>query len=176
MGYPPQGTKVNVDDLLGNVAIIEAEGHSRSRVYPQNVGNTITPKANAAANTFGDWTEIVPINTIGFNYDVIGIVVESVDAKTSYFIQLGYSTATGDDPTTAQIQGERRFEIADVPPTRGTEILQSYSQNTPANAKLWGRLKTASTNTDEAEVSVVITRHQEISNPISLLTTWPWTT
>lgn len=176
MGYPPQGTKVNVDDLLGNLASVEAEVHSRSRVYPQNVGNTITLAADAAANTFGSWTELVPINTIGFAYHVIGLVIDAVDAATTYFIQLGYSTVDGDDPTTAQIQGERRMKIVTVPIARATEVLQFYSQHLPANSKLWGRLKTASTNADEAEVSVAITRHQEITNPIAALTTWPWTT
>ena len=176
MGYPPQGTKVNVDDLLGNLAAVEHYDHSRSRVYPQNVGSTITLAADAAANTFGSWTELVPINTIGFAYDVMGLVIEAVDAATAYFIQLGYSTTAGDDPTTAQIQGERRFKIVTIPPSRATEAIHFYSQNVPANAKLWARLKTASTDDDEAEVSVVITRHQEITNPVSLLTTWPWTT
>jgi len=159
---------------LANIAVLQHHIHSRTRVYPQDVGATVTLAANAAANTFGSWTQIVPINTIDFMYMVEGIVIEAVDAATTYFIQLGYSITDGDDPTTAQILGERRIRLVTVPIARATEALALAAAHCPANAKLWGRLKTASTNADEAEVSVVVTRHQEITNPIAHLATWPW--
>ena len=162
-------------NLLANVAVLEHHWHSRCRVYPQNVGATATLAADAGANTFGSWTEIVPINTIDFAYEVEGLVVEALDAATTILIQLGFSITDGDDPTTAQILGERRL-VLPSPISRATEVLQFYSQNCPANAKLWGRMKTASVAADEAEISVIVLRHQEISNPISPLTTWPWST
>lgn len=168
-------TWVTIDwGLLGNVAILEHRKHSRIRVYPQDIGATITLAANAAANTFGSWTEIIPINTVGFIYDVTGLVIEQVNAVTSYFIQLGFSIVDGTEPTTAQIMGERRIRLVTVPIARATELLAFQSQNIPANSKLWGRLKTASSAADEAEVSVAVVRHVEITNPIAMLTTWPW--
>lgn len=183
MGFPPQGldkaglaTAAVLDDAIDNVAVLEHHIHSRTRVYPQNIGTTITLAANAAANTFGAWTEILPINTIDFMYMVIGLVIEAVDAATSYLIELGYSITDGDDPTTAQIVGERRIRLVTVPIARATEALDYMASHCPANAKLWGRLKTASTNADEAEVSVVIIRHQDITNEIAHLATWPWST
>ena len=69
--------------------------------------------------------------------------------------------------------GERRI-ILGTPISKATEILEFYSQNCPANSKLWGRIKTASVNADQLEVSVVVIRHIEITNPIAMLTTWPW--
>jgi len=162
-------------DTLYNVAVQEHHEHSRSRVYPQDVQATKTLAAAGVANTFGSWAEIIPITTVDFCYEVVGLVIEAADAATTYLIQLGYSTAGGSDPTTAQIMGERRL-ILGTPIAKATEILGFWSQNCPANAKLWGRIKSASGNTDELEVSVVVIRHIEITNPIPLLTTWPWST
>jgi len=165
-----------VDDLLTNVAILNHHIHSRTRTYPQDVGATITLAANAAANTFGSWTEIIPIDTVDFMYMVIGIIIEAVDAATTYHFQLGYSITDGDDPTTAQILGERRERLVTVPIARATELLEFIAKHCPANAKLWGRLKTASTNADTAEISVIAIRHLDITNHLPHLTTWPWST
>ena len=166
--------QANVVATLANVAVVYAHVHARTRVYPQDVGATITLAAAAVANTFGSWTEIVPIDTIDFMYMVTGLIMEQVDAVTTYFIQLGYSITDGDDPTTAQILGERRLRLVTVPVARSTEALEYLASHCPANAKLWGRLKTASGDADEAEVSVVVTRHREITNHPAHLATWPW--
>lgn len=166
---------VLTDNELVNIAVLQHHIHSRMRVYPQDVGATITLAANASANVFGSWTEIVPIDTIDFMYMVIGIIIEAVDAATTYLIQLGYSIVDGSDPTTAQILGERRL-ILPTPVAKATELLEMAASHCPANAKLWGRIKTASIAADEAEISVVVIRHQEITNPVDNLETWPWST
>ena len=165
-----------VDDTIANLAAVFHHIHSRTRAYPQDVGVTITLAANAVANTFGSWTQIIPINTVDFEYMCEGVHIEAVNAATTYFIQLGYSITDGDDPTTAQILGERRIRVVTVPIARATEELTIAAMHCPANAKLWGRLKTASIAADEAEISVVITRHTGITNHIPHLTTWPWST
>ena len=164
----------DVDNLLADTAVLEHRDHSRCRVYPQSSKNTATLTASATADLFGSWAEIVPIDTVDFDYEVVGVVIEAVNAATVYFIQLGYSLTDGDDPTTAQILGERRGRIVTVPIAHAALLLEFYAQNCPANAKLWGRLKTPSVAADEADISVVILRHQEISNPIAPLATWPW--
>jgi len=163
-----------IEDTIANIAALFHHIHSRTRAYPQDVTATITLAANAAANTFGSWTQIVPINTIDFEYMLEGLLLEQVDAATTYFIQLGYSITDGDDPTTAQIIGERRIRLVTVPVARATESLSMQASHCPANAKLWGRLKTASTNADEAEVSVVVVKHTGITNHKAHLVTWPW--
>lgn len=164
-----------LSDMLDNVAVLQHHIHSRMRVYPQNVGSVITLAADAVANTFGSWTEIVPIDTIDFMYEVVGVVVEGADAATTYFIQLGFSIVDGTEPTTAQRMGERRIKLP-TPITQATELLKFYSMECPADAKLWGRLKSASVAADELEVSVGIIRHVEITNPVAHLPTWPWST
>ena len=163
-----------IENTIANIASLFHHEHSRTRVYPQDVGVTITLAADAAANTFGSWTQIIPINTVDFEHMVEGVHIEAVDGATTYFIQVGYSITDGDDPTTAQILGERRIRVVTVPIARATEALALQASHCPANAKLWGRLKTASTDADEAEVSAVITRHTSITNHIAHLATWPW--
>lgn len=160
-------------DLLNNIAIIEHHEHSRCRVYPRDVEDTITLAANAVADTFGSWIQIIPIDTVDFCYEIVGMVIEAADKATTYFIQLGYSIVDGSEPTTVQIMGERRV-LLPSPVNKAMELLDFYSQNCPADAKLWGRIKTASVTADELKVSVVIIRHVEITNPILLLATWPW--
>ena len=169
----PVNNPADLTDLLANVASFENDEHSRCRVYPQDIGATITLAADAAANTFGSWTEIIPVDIVGFKYEVVGLIIEAANKATSYFVQLGYSIIDGTEPTTAQILGERRT-LLPSPINKATELLDYYSQDCPANVKLWGRVKTASLTADELEVSVVIIRHIGITNPITPLATWPW--
>ncbi|MBA7628601.1 hypothetical protein ES703_36096 [subsurface metagenome] len=164
-----------LQNIIANVAILQHHEHSRSRVYPQDVGATATLIAGTPANTFGSWIEIIPIDTIDFCYEAVGLVIEAANAATTYLIQLGFSIADGSEPATAQITGERRV-LLPTPIPKTTELLDYYSDECPANAKLWGRIKTASGNADQLEVSVVAIRHIEITNPIAHLTTWPWST
>lgn len=164
----------DVDDLLYDTAAIGHHFDSRTRVYPQDVQATITLACAAVANTFGGWTQIVPIDTIGFIYQVIGVVIEETDAASTYLIQLGYSTVDGDDPITAQIMGERRTRLIGAPIKYEKQILDILGCHAPANAKLWGRIKSASGNADELDVSVVITRHIAVTTEMEHLATWPW--
>jgi len=156
-----------------DLSAIEHGFHSRWRVYPQNVGLVATLTADAVADTFGNWVEIIPLDTVPFPYDVIGVVLEVLSASTTYHVQLGYSVDAGDPPANHEA-GERRFKIATIPAVRATELLEIASQNIPANAKLWGRVKTASINADTCQVSVVLDRHIEITNPEPLYGAFPW--
>lgn len=175
------GTRINgkdelyvfISNLYDNVAVLHHHKHSRMRVYPQDVRVTASLVAGAA-NTFGSWIQIIPITTIDFCYEVVGIVIESADAATTYHIQLGFST-TDTDPLTPQILGERRT-LLPTPVTKATELLEFYSMECPANAKLWGRVKSAAGGSETIEVSVGVIRHIAITNPIDHLTTWPWST
>jgi len=163
-------------DMAYNIRALAHHIDARTRVYPQVAGDTITLISDGVADTFGSWTEIVPINTIDFGYKPIGAIIYGVDAASTYFIQLGYSIADGDDPTTAQILGEREVKIVTIPIARATEILEFFTCCCPANAKLWGRLKTDGGATDEAYITVLVSRHIELVDEIEKLATWPWST
>ena len=165
----------SVDELLANLASVAYHEHSRSRVYPQDTQLTISLICGtAAADTWGAWTEIVPINTIAFCYEPVGIMIEETTAVATYCIQLGYSILDGSDPTTAQIMGERRIRLIDTPIKVAHDKMNYFSFEAPANAKLWGRVKSSTGNADEVNISVVVIRHSEITNPITPPTTWPW--
>lgn len=170
----PTNLPGDVDDLLVDTAAIAHHVDSRTRVYPQDVQVTITLACAAVADTFGAWTQIVPIDTIGFDYKPVGIVVEETNAASTFLIQLGYSTEDGSDPTTAQIMGERRLKLLGAPIKIEKEILEMFSFDAPVNAKLWGRIKSASGAADELDISVVIIRHVPVTNQVEHLTTWPW--
>jgi len=160
-------------DTLYNESVIHHHEHSRCRVYPQDVQLTAALVA-AGADTWGSWTEIIPIDTVDFCYEVVGLVIEAANAATTYLVQLGFSI-TDTDPITSQILGERRA-LLPTPVGKATELLDYYSQDCPANAKLWGRVKTKAGGSETIEVSVVVIRHISMTNPIAHLATWPWST
>ena len=168
--------KQRLRDLEYNLKALAHHLDARTRVYPQVAGATITLISDGVADTFGSWTEIIPINTVDFTYKVEGMSIYGVDVASNYFIQLGYSITDGDDPTTAQILGERELRITDVPIARATELLDFKSGGAPANAKLWGRLKTDGGATDEAYVTVAVVRHIPLRGEFANLATWPWST
>jgi len=167
----------NVDKTLYNTRALAHHTDARTRIYPQVAGQTVTLVSDGAADTFGDWVNIIPINTVDFAYKVIGLVLYGVDTASSYFIQLGHSTT--DDatpPATSEIMGEREIKIVSAPISRATEILEFWCSSCPANAKLWGRLKTDGGATDEAYIAVVLVRHISVDGHFEILTTWPWST
>jgi len=160
-----------VIDTLYNDSVIQHHEHSRCRVYPQDVQLTASLVA-AGADAWGNWIEIIPLNTVNFCYEVVGLVIEAANAATTYFVQLGFSIIDT-DPSISQILGERRT-LLPSPVVKATELLDYYSQDCPANAKLWGRVKSKAGGSETLEVSVVVIRHIEVTNPIAHLATWPW--
>jgi len=157
------------DDL----AAIEHHRHSRWRVYPQDVTESITLIAPKLANIFGDWALIIPLNTVPFPFDIIGVVVEAADTtRTTYFMQIGYNTIDAEPGTNMEL-GERRFRIAESPIKNANELLPIRSQDIPANASVWGRLK-ASKRSAEIKISVVINRHVAVEREVPLYPAFPW--
>lgn len=162
------------DNILNDTAVLEHHVHSRWRVYPQNISAVgILLTAAAAANTFGNWAEIIPLNTVPFEFELIGLVVEQVSAVGWYHTQLGYNIINA-DPGENMEMGERRIRIASLPIARETELLAIHSQDMPANSRVMGRLKTASGAADTANISVVLSRHVEVTDPIPLYPAFPW--
>ncbi len=160
--------------VLDDIGALDHHIHSRWRVYPQSV-SAVVPQlvADAAADTFGDWVEIIPLNTIPFAFDVIGLVVEQVSAVATYHIQLGYNTINA-DPGPNMEMGERRIRIAGLPVAREGELLAIHSQDMPAGSRVMGRVKTETVNADWAEVTLVLSRHVEIHREVQLWPAFPW--
>lgn len=156
-----------------DVGVLEHHTHSRWRVYPQNISNTVQLTAAEAANTFGSWTLVIPLNTVLFDFDIVGMVLDAVSVATYYHIQLGYNPENA-EPGENMEMGERRLKVVTQPIARATEILAIYSQEIPANSTVWAKLKTASVNEDTADISLVLTRHIEVSRELPLWPAFPW--
>ncbi|GAJ05591.1 unnamed protein product [marine sediment metagenome] len=93
--------------VKGDIGVLEHHIHSRWRVYPQNISNTVELTANASANVFGSWALVIPINTVLFVFDVIGLIVEAVSAATHYHIQLGYNPVNAEPGENMEMGGEK---------------------------------------------------------------------
>lgn len=158
--------------IIRDISALQHHDHSRWRVYPQDVSSVVHLVAGTPANTFGDWVQIIPIDTIPFTYDVIGIVLDDINASTTYHIQVGYSTTVA-PPGENYETGERRSR-ATTPIGRATELLAVRGNDIPANSSFWARLKTASGNADIADISVVLARHVEVSAPTPKGDAFPW--
>jgi len=164
----------DIDDILANLALDYHQTHARTRVYPQAPSSVIQVATAAAADTFGSWTQVVPINTIDFDYSVLKVMVEQSGAAATYIGQLGYSTVDGTDPITSQIIGEQRFVVIGTPLKTYHADLMLLGGHCPANSKLWGRLKSETVNADTCDISIVVTRLRAITNPVTPTATWPW--
>ncbi|MBA7564456.1 hypothetical protein ES708_06119 [subsurface metagenome] len=164
----------NYPGAAADLAALEHYHHSRYRVYPQDI-EAVADLIAAGADEFGSWAQIIPIDTVDFDYEVTGFVIEEAAVATSYLVQLGFSLTALAEPTEAQTAGERRTRLP-VPATKSTELLEIRSQNIPANAKLWGRVKSKAGGTETIKISVVVARHIEITNPVMKLAIWPWST
>jgi len=159
--------------VIADIAVVHFRDHSRWRVYPQDVTVAPTLTAAGAADTFGNWTEIIPLNTIPFPFHVIGFCVCEVSAVSNYHIQIGYNTVNA-DPGANMEMGERRIRMAAAPVTKQSELMEIYSQAVPANSRVMGRLKTATGNPDTATLSIVLTRHIPVEEHIALWPAFPW--
>jgi len=161
------------EDVQDDIAAIEHHQHSRWRVYPQDVTSTALIAAAAVANTFGDWALVIPLNTVPFSFDIIGLVVEGVSAAATYFIQLGYNTVNAIPGANMEL-GERRVRLVTVPIARATEILIISGQDIPANSTIWARLKTDTGVANTANISVVLERHIEVEREVTIYPAFPW--
>lgn len=168
--YGLSASKIGIQDDIG---ALDHHIHSRWRVYPQDITTTVQLTSGTPANTFGSWGLIVPINTVPFEFEIIGIVLDQVSVATTYHIQIGYNPINV-IPGLNMEMGERRLRIATLPIARASELLAIHSQEMPANSSVWGRLKTASDNEETANISIVLSRHAEVEREVPLWPSFPW--
>ena len=165
--------KTDLRDVQDDVAIVAFHFMGRWRVYPQDITAGPLVATVGVANTFGNWTEIIPLNTIPFPFHVIGVCICTVSAATNYHVQVGYNTVNA-DPGTNMEMGERRFRIVTVPIAKQTEMMEIFSQGVPANSRVMARLKTASGVADTLNMNVVVSRHLGVERGVTLWPDFPW--
>jgi len=142
---------------------------SRTRVYPQDISAPITLTPNAAVNTFGNWTLIIPAGTIPFNYHIHSLQTMGAPGADSFFIQLAINA----NPAGNQYLGEKAFALG----AAGRARVEFAAPTVRANSPVYGRVKTAAGATT-INVSVSIVRCICTPDIMILLAnkrnTWPW--
>ena len=124
------------------------EFQSRTRVYPQDISTPITLTPNAAVNTFGAWTQIIPAGTVPFPYHVHALQTMGAAGADSFFIQL----ACNANPAGNQYLGETAFAIGAAGRARVDFVCPTIAANDP----IYGRVKTgAGATTINVSLSVV---------------------
>ena len=145
------------------------EFQSRTRVYPQNIAAPITLAPNAAVNTFGDWTQIIPAGTVTFDFHVHTLQTMGAAGADSFFIQLAINAA----PAGNQYLGEKAFALG----AAGRARVDFASPTIPAGTPIYGRVKTAA-GTTTINVSLSIVRCICTADLRKLIatkrTSWPW--
>jgi len=145
------------------------EFQSRTRVYPQDISAPITLTPDGVANVFGNWTEIIPANTVPFNYHVHTLQTMGSGGPASFFVQLAINAA----PAGNQYIGEKAFALG----AAGRARVDFASPTNPANTPIYGRLKTAAGGvTLDVSLSVVrcLCTHDLTKLLADKRNTWPW--
>jgi len=145
------------------------EFQSRTRVYPQDISAPITLSPNAAVNTFGAWTQIIPAGTVPFSFHVHSLQTMGAGGADSFFVQLAISA----NPSGTQMLGEKAFALG----AAGRARVDFASPTVPANTPIYGRVKTAA-GTTTINVSLSVVRCLCTPDLTTLLAarrnSWPW--
>jgi len=163
-------TLVEIDDL--HTEVIDewySAELSRTRVYPQDISTVILLTPDAVANTFGNWTLVIPANLIPFDYTIHSFQSEGVGGADSFFVQFALNAA----PAGNQYLGEKRFTLG----AAGRARLTFSCPKVTANGSVYARVKTAA-GTTTINITVAIKRFITTAHMDALLatkrTTWPW--
>ena len=176
MGGATSHTKKDTQSLLDIAETREdiaqfwySEFQSRTRVYPQDISAPITLTPNAVANTFGNWTQIIPAGTVPFNYHTHSLQTMGTAGLDSFFIQLAINAA----PAGNQYLGEKAFALG----VGGRARVEFACPTILANTPIYGRVKTAAGNTT-IDVSLSVVRCICTPDLTALIAarrkTWPW--
>ena len=89
-------------------------------------------------NTFGDWAKKIPEDTIPFEFDIIGIVVEEVSSATTYHIQIGYNPGAGEpgeNQEMVSVGGERTWLRYNAFPRYWKSEARTYLRTPPCGGE-----------------------------------------
>ena len=157
-----------------DLSYIEHDMINRPRPYPYNVSNFLTITDGGAANVFGNYTQLIPINTYDFGDDpnrvqVLGLCVCDMSANANYLVEF-YKLVDG----TYIALGATRFR-------RLGASVRSFLIHNPCRpfnndeTALYGRLKTSVATGENIECSLIVARYlpTSICQPSST-GAWPW--
>jgi len=156
--------------VLDDIAAVSMARHSRVRVYPRGADEVIRLTPAAAIDTFGNWTECIPADTVLFPFHLLGILVENQQAADTYFVQFARAAV----PTNADYIGEARLALGGLAGFFPSIPIPVNGKGLAANCAIYGRVKAASNNGYWLDISLSLTRHVEVTNEMTQWPDWPW--
>ena len=162
---------VDLETAREDLANFELSVCGRLRVYPRLPSETITLTTDAAADIYGDWTEVIPANLIPFVFTILGVIIETASASGIYVIQFA-DCAAGTLPGVNEEQGEVRHR-ATTPLPRSVETIGFGCREIAANRRVMARVMNDSGG-DNITISVTIRRYLEVSMEVTKWPAFPW--
>ncbi len=161
----------NIDKVLQDIATSRhATLESRMRVYPRTPGATIRLTPDAAADTWGDWTQVIPAGTVRFPFHIVGVLIEDQLAADTWIGEFA-CTAT---PTGSEIMGEWRLKLGGLGQFFPTVPLSIKGGGLPVGCAVYGRVMSAAAAANWVDISVTLTRHFPLEKEITPWPEWPW--
>jgi hypothetical protein len=134
-----------VNSLYGRAEALTEHAHSSGKVYP-TLDDGVTITGAAEAWTLGNFTEIVPANTITSALDIHYINFEDVSANDVYEIVL-YAGALASEVEIGRIR-TYKTPASFAPPSPFQCVIQ------PANTRISAKLASKSGGSDTATISI----------------------
>ena len=164
-------TLLDIDKVLQDISYSEhAAIESRIRVYPRTPGATVRLTPDAAADTWGDWTQVIPAGTIRFPYHIVGVLVEDQLAADTWIGQFACSAT----PSGSEYMGEWRLRLGALGNFFPTVPLSIQGSGLPIGCAVYGRVMSAAAAANWVDVSVTLTRHFLLEKDVTPWPEWPW--
>jgi len=168
MGDATSHTKKDAQTLQDISISRHASLESRMRVYPRTAGAVVQLDPDAAADTWGDWTEVIPAGTVNFPFHIVGVLAENQEGADTWMGQFASSTT----PTGSEYLGEWRIKLDGLANFFPTNFIPLQGLGIPARSPIYARVMSAAGG-NWVEISVTLTRHF-ILKSVPPWPNWPW--
>lgn len=162
------------EKLAQDHAYIEHDIINRPRPYPYDTNAFLTVNDGGAANVFGAYTQLIPINTFDFGdpknrVQIIGLCICAMSANATYILEF------------YKLIGGVYIPLGAVRWRRQGAVTRSFLINNPCRpfsndeTALYGRLKTSVATGENIQCSLLLTRFFPTSVCIKVSTgVWPF--
>ena len=164
-------TLEELDQVLQDISeFAHGDLESRIRVYPRTPGATVRLTPDAAADTWGAWTEIIPAGTIRFPFHIVGVLIEDQLAADTWIGQFACHVP----PAGHQYVGEWRLKLGALGNFYPTVPISVVGKGVDSRCGIWGRVMSAAAAANWVDISVTLTRHFPLEKTVVFWPTWPW--
>lgn len=170
MGGTTSHTQKDARTLQDIAYFLHADLESRMRVYPRTPGATIRLTPDAAADTWGVWTEVIPAGTVLFPFHIVGVLVEDQLAADTWIGQFACCAT----PTGSEYVGEWRLKLGALGNFFPTVPLSIKGRGLTSGRPIYGRVMSAAAAANWVDISINLTRHFLLEKSVTLWPTWPW--